>query len=49
MTQIIIWAAVILVALVILLWFFPVGMWFQALLSGVKISLLHLVLCAGEA
>lgn len=44
MTQIIIWAAVILVALVILLWFFPVGMWFQALLSGVKISLLHLVL-----
>ena len=44
MTQIIIWTAVILVALVILLWFFPVGMWFQALLSGVKISLLHLVL-----
>lgn len=44
MTQIIIWAAVILVALVILLWFFPVGMWFQALLSGVKICLLHLVL-----
>ena len=44
MTQIIIRAAVILVAFVILLWFFPVGMWFQALLSGVKISLLHLVL-----
>ncbi|MGM9754000.1 MAG: flotillin-like protein FloA [Candidatus Cryptobacteroides sp.] len=44
MPQFIIWVAVILVALVILLWFFPVGMWFQALLSGVRVSLLHLVL-----
>ena len=44
MTQIIIWVAVVIVALIILLWFFPVGMWFQAILSGVRISLLHLVL-----
>ncbi len=44
MTQIIIWVAIILVALIILLWFFPVGMWFQAILSGVRMSLLHLIL-----
>ncbi len=44
MTQIIIWVAVVVVALIILLWFFPVGMWFQAILSGVRISLIHIVL-----
>ena len=44
MTQIIIWVAVVVVALIILLWFFPVGMWFQAILSGVRISLLHIIL-----
>ena len=30
--------------LLILLWFFPVTLWFQALISGVRISLLQLVL-----
>ena len=44
MTQIIIWGAVIVVALIILLWFFPVPLWFQAILSGVRVSLIHLVL-----
>ena len=40
----IIWAAVAIVALIILLWFFPVTLWFQALISGVRISLIQLVL-----
>ena len=40
----IIWAAISLVALIILLWFFPVALWFQALISGVRISLLQLIL-----
>ncbi len=44
MTQIIVWAAIIIVALIILLWFFPVPLWFQAILSGVRVSLIHLVL-----
>ncbi|MBP5488083.1 MAG: flotillin-like protein FloA [Bacteroidales bacterium] len=44
MTQIIIWGAIIVVALIILLWFFPVPLWFQAILSGVRVSLIHLVL-----
>ena len=44
MTQIIIWGAVIVIALIILLWFFPVPLWFQAILSGVRVSLIHLVL-----
>ena len=39
----VIWGAIIVVALVILLWFFPVALWFQALLSGVHISLLQLL------
>lgn len=43
-TQIIVWAAIIIVALIIFLWFFPVPLWFQALLSGVRVSLIHLVL-----
>lgn len=41
---IIIWVAVAVVALIILLWFFPVTLWFQALISGVRISLIQLVL-----
>ena len=40
----IVWAALIFVALIILLWFFPVALWFQAILSGVRVSLLQLVL-----
>ena len=44
MTQIIIWGAIVIIALVILLWFFPVPLWFQAILSGVRVSLIHLVL-----
>ena len=39
-----IWIAVGAVALIIILWFFPVALWFQALLSGVHISLIQLVL-----
>lgn len=40
----VIWIAVAVVGLVILLWFFPVTLWFQALISGVRISLIQLVL-----
>ena len=36
--------AIALVALIILLWFFPVTLWFQALLSGVHIPLIQLLL-----
>ena len=43
-TQLIIWIAILVVALIILLWFFPVAIWFQAILSGVRVSLIHLVL-----
>ncbi|NLA16058.1 MAG: flotillin-like protein FloA [Bacteroidales bacterium] len=39
-----IWIAVGIVGLFILLWFFPVTLWFQALISGVRINLLQLVL-----
>ena len=39
-----IWIGISLVALMIFLWFFPVTLWFQALISGVKISLVQLVL-----
>ena len=38
--MIIVWVAVAIVGLVIFLWFFPVTLWFQALISGVRISLL---------
>ena len=37
-------AAVAIVGLVVFLWFFPVTLWFQALISGVRISLIQLVL-----
>ena len=40
----ILWAAIALVALIVLLWFFPVTLWFQAVLSGVHIPLVQLVL-----
>jgi len=39
-----IWIAVIAASLIILLWFFPVALWFQALLSGVRVSLIQLIL-----
>lgn len=39
-----IWIAIGVVALIIILWFFPVALWFQALLSGVHVSLIQLVL-----
>ena len=42
--MIFVWAAVAIVGLVIFLWFFPVTLWFQALISGVRISLIQLVL-----
>lgn len=43
-TMIFVWIAVSIVGLVIFLWFFPVTLWFQALISGVHINLLQLVL-----
>lgn len=39
-----VWVAIAVVGLIIFLWFFPVTLWFQALISGVKISLIQLVL-----
>jgi len=42
--MLLVWIAISLVGLTILLWFFPVTLWFQALISGVKISLIQLVL-----
>lgn len=42
--MIFVWAAVAIVGLVVFLWFFPVTLWFQALISGVRISLIQLVL-----
>ncbi|MGN1046866.1 MAG: flotillin-like protein FloA [Candidatus Cryptobacteroides sp.] len=41
---VVVWVAVAIVGLLILLWFFPVTLWFQALISGVRISLVQLVL-----
>ena len=40
----IVWVAIAIVGLIILLWFFPITLWFQALISGVWISLLQLIL-----
>ena len=40
----IIWIVVAIVGLIIVLWFFQVALWFQALLSGVYVSLIQLVL-----
>ena len=39
-----VWIGISLVGLTILLWFFPITLWFQALISGVRISFLQLVL-----
>ena len=38
------WVAIGIVGLFILLWFFPITLWFQALISGVRVSLIQLVL-----
>ena len=43
-TVFLLWAGISLVGLLILLWFFPITLWFQALISGVRISLMQLVL-----
>ena len=43
-TVFLLWAGVSFIGLLILLWFFPVTLWFQALISGVRISLIQLVL-----
>ena len=40
----IILVAIVVVALIILLWFFPVALWFQSIQSGVHISLIQLLL-----
>ncbi len=42
--MIIVWIAVAIIGLVVFLWFFPVTLWFQALISGVRIGLIQLVL-----
>ena len=42
--NLLLWIAIAVVGLVIVLWFFPVALWFQALLSGVYVSLIQLVL-----
>ncbi|MBR5736473.1 MAG: flotillin-like protein FloA [Bacteroidales bacterium] len=44
MTSIFFWIAIGFAGLLFLLWLFPVTMWFQALISGVKISLIQLIL-----
>ncbi len=44
MAMIAVWVAIAIVGLIIFLWFFPVTLWFQALISGVRISLIQLVL-----
>ena len=41
---ILIWAVIGIILLIVFLWFFPVTLWFQALISGVRISLLQLIL-----
>ena len=44
MPTLVIWVAIAVIGLIILLWFFPLALWFQALLSGVRVSLIQLVL-----
>lgn len=39
-----VWIVLSVVGLFIFLWFFPVTLWFQAIISGVKISLIQMVL-----
>ena len=43
-SMVFVWLGIGIVGLIIFLWFFLVTMWFQALISGVKISLIQLVL-----
>ncbi len=43
-TMLLVWIGVGIVGLVVFLWFFPVALWFQAMISGVRISLIQLVL-----
>ena len=38
------WVAGVIITLIIVLWFFPVALWFQAILSGVHIPLVQLIL-----
>ena len=42
--DLVLWIAIAVVALIVILWIFPVALWFQALLSGVHISLIQLIL-----
>lgn len=42
--MLLVWIGVGIVGLVVFLWFFPVALWFQAMISGVRISLIQLVL-----
>jgi len=42
--DLILWIVIGVVSLIIILWLFPVGLWFQAILSGVHISLIQLLL-----
>lgn len=44
LTLYLVWIGISIVGLTILLWFFPITLWFQALISGVRVSLLQLVL-----
>lgn len=44
MTLFLVWIGISIVGLIILLWFIPITLWFQALISGVRISLIQLVL-----
>ena len=44
LTLSLVWIGIGLVGLIILLWFFPITLWFQALISGVRMSLIQLVL-----
>jgi len=46
---VILWIVVVLVALIVFLWLFPVALWFQALLSGVHVSLIQLILMRWRA
>ena len=39
-----VWIGISIVGLLIFLWFFPVTIWFQAQISGVRVSLIQLVL-----
>jgi len=38
-----VWAVIIIIGLVVLLYFVPIGIWFQAQITGVRISLLQLI------